>query len=278
MESKKRKRDENDDITPSPEIDIKTKKPKIEKETQKSLKDYAPRNTWKYIGSGISGQVYLTTELATDEQVAIKVFKLAYNRHVQFDMKQSIDILKQLRPICKEYILCFKDYFIDENEEFLVTEYLENYVTLNDALNGTKTELKDKTKLVCNVYRAFLTLYEQGIHHGDIYGANILVDPSTLNVKLIDFDAAYKDQQYWEGDKNKIAWIIVRILNAKDGQEEGQLGNYNYFRAVKDALYHYKDITDSFIFPKDTPESIASLVKALMINSKSTRHFPELLC
>lgn len=270
-ERKKRARETDihqTDITPTPP----RKKAKVETK-EKSLKNFAPRESWELIGHGLGGEIFLTTESESGETVAIKVARWF------FDPKE-ISILEQLKSRCDPFILCYKYYFQDSEskESFLVTEYLQDYKTLNKVLEENEMTMKEKSILICNIYNAFKVLHEEGIRHSDIHGGNIMVNPKTWNVKIIDFGRAKKYEPSQEALENKqIAWIIVRILNVDDKQE-GQLGNYNYFTAVIEAI-EYKEVDFDRIIPKNTPKDIEILVKDLLFREKTkVVLFPKFAC
>lgn len=74
----------------------------------------------------------------------------------------------------------------------VITEYLQGYQELADvAVRPEKQEgqldLKDFNILIKKMCSAIKHLNERGVRHGDLGSYNVMVNPETLDVKIIDF-------------------------------------------------------------------------------------------
>ena len=98
-------------------------------------------------------------------------------------------------PKCYGYIPCFYIDFdnVDiecgsENDIFIITEYIDNTVTLYDYLKND-FNVYDLTNIILNVIEILKILNDKyGFIHGDLHLGNILLNKETLELSLIDFD------------------------------------------------------------------------------------------
>ncbi len=147
--------------------------------------------------------VLLVRELQTNEQ---RVMKLALNNKPTEERKYKKrksglkNEYKMLKMVDDSAIV--KPIHFHKSEEFtyLILEYVENAEGLNRKI--TKEDLTDteKIKLIEEILRAFSTIFEAGVFHGDVHYKNIMVNENN-EIKIIDF--GFSDYR----DKNRKRYI-----------------------------------------------------------------------
>jgi serine/threonine protein kinase len=99
-------------------------------------------------------------------------------------------ILKYLKKknICSNF-LCIHGKIPDETRPAIVVDYLKNYVTLTNKLILSLPTI-DRKKIAHTVIDRVELLHKNKVVHSDIKPQNILVNPITLDVRLLDFGGA----------------------------------------------------------------------------------------
>jgi serine/threonine protein kinase len=117
-------------------------------------------------------------------------------------------VLRHIEHDCQPDLLCRLETYEDENNLYLETKYARGYESLYDYITSRPLQTlqhlaRDPSKaleaavvlqrvrvIVCNLIRALQHLHRNGAAHGDVKPENVLVDPKTGQVELIDFDLA----------------------------------------------------------------------------------------
>lgn len=235
------------DITPTPE----SKKRKYsDKDEEKYLSNRAKRRRTEKefsigpymileeLGSGAYGTVFKAKEVATGRIVAIK--KLTIGEETN---ETEIKILEFLKRICDEYFLCFYHVLKDKNHLYLVSEYLDGYVRLMDFLVQNDHQLEDpieyekyqlnnivlENKILCNIAKAIELLHSLHIAHADLSAYNIMVNPLTGQVKLIDFGmslmANKTSKMHFDEDEKDLEKIAYNMIGEIEPNEDTPLLN-----------------------------------------------------
>jgi serine/threonine protein kinase len=84
---------------------------------------------------------------------------------------------------------CLLDYFRNGNYLYLVMSFEPDFIDLSDAWKVWKGvwTVEQLQTLFNNVLIALRRIHTAGIAHGDVHDHNILVNPKTLQVLVIDF-------------------------------------------------------------------------------------------
>ena len=163
--------------------------------------------------------VYIAYNKATNKFVVIKAIEKT--KISEKDINREVKILKYLQPYCNEYILCYDDFFEDDDKWYIITEYLANYVPLNNAKKfidlTTKKEEERFFNIIKNIYLGLKTLHERGIAHRDVKPENILVDSKGINIKYIDFGfSCIKDECYYKNiDEGSLLFLAPEVFDQK---------------------------------------------------------------
>ncbi|XP_056332289.1 serine/threonine-protein kinase pim-2-like [Danio aesculapii] len=138
-------------------------------------------------------------------QVAIKVvnkeyfemlYNYGYNTHV-IPEAHTMMILKR-PPLCPHIIELY-EYAMEGRSNYLVMEYAPSNITLAKFIRKNKGRLSESVArlLIMQLIIAAQRCIEHGIHHQDMHTENILVNPKTLQVKLIDFGHSFYVSRYY---------------------------------------------------------------------------------
>ena len=148
------------------------------------------------IGEGAFGKVMKVRHKGNKEIRAMKVIlkSLLVDGMSDIEVYNEIKILKSLDH---PNIIKIYEFFIDNTNIYIVTEYCEK----GDLYNNIKTMAYLSEKIVCHIMRQILSavayLHSKNIFHGDLKLENILIDSTSsklneeqnkfFDIKLIDF-------------------------------------------------------------------------------------------
>ena len=141
----------------------------------------------KQIGKGAFGTVYKAFEIRTGNIVAIKKISINKKKNKNEVLKE-VELLKQIKH---PNIVNYYNYYKDEDDIYIVMEYLEggtlkNYIaSQNNQINENDARIIIKQLLQALSYLH----YTCDICHRDIKPENVmLIEENNLNlIKLVDF-------------------------------------------------------------------------------------------
>lgn len=140
----------------------------------------------KKLGDGSFGTVKLGINQETGEAVAIKIIEK--NRIIHLVDKSRIEketnILKFLRH---PNIVHFYDVLETEEKICLIMEYVPGKELFNHIVDKKKLSEKDACKIFQQIISGLEYIHKLGVVHRDIKPENILIDPISLNIKIVDF-------------------------------------------------------------------------------------------
>ncbi|MCK4532608.1 AAA family ATPase [bacterium] len=117
--------------------------------------------------------------------LVLKILKVSYlPEHRKIHFHQKIERLKVLKDPVLMKPLSFE---VQKDIPFIVREYFDG-IPLNEwALTQDKVSLKDFFTISCPLIQALNKIHEAGIIYGGVKPHNILINPRTLDIRLIDF-------------------------------------------------------------------------------------------
>lgn len=152
-----------------------------------------------FLGSGAYGTVYKV--LGKDGKFyTMKQIYAPNAKHKQMILNE-IYILYYLSHFCQACIK-FVDAFYENDYYFIIMTYLKNYIDLKTFLEKNLRSY-DNLIIIKNLYDSLTELHNLNVSHVDIKPSNIMVNPSNLKIKIIDFglscitslvDIPYKDK------------------------------------------------------------------------------------
>nr|XP_021328716.1 serine/threonine-protein kinase pim-2-like isoform X2 [Danio rerio] len=102
-------------------------------------------------------------------------------------------------PLCPHIIELY-EYAMEGRNNYLVMEYASSYITLDKFIRKNNGLLSESVarQLIMQLIIATQRCLEHGIEHESIHKENILVNPKTLQLKLIDFgNSYYTEKGHW---------------------------------------------------------------------------------
>lgn len=136
------------------------------------------------IYKGLHSNFYRGTRISDNTKVIVKVLSSEY------------PTLEELENIKREYLITNKPYgdkvikvYGIENYKNSICIILEDFgaISLSDLLNMEKLDLIDKLSLAVDIADAVWNIHKQGVIHKDINPYNIVINPETKELKVIDF-------------------------------------------------------------------------------------------
>jgi len=146
----------------------------------------------KQIGTGGYGKVYLAQHRSTGKYVAIKVMsQTRISRYLELDGQKVPTEIALIANLTHNTIIKYITHFKIGGHWCLVMEYPQGYLDLFELIcDKGKLSEKHTRIIVQQVLQAVDHCLKNKVDHRDIKDENLLVDPNSLEIKLIDFGSA----------------------------------------------------------------------------------------
>lgn len=148
-----------------------------------------------FLGSGASSFVWRALDKKTGAAYVVKQSTVGIDEAL---------ILEKLKKQCHKYYVCIVNYKYTPDYVYIIMEDLPDYITfktwlieqwdhLNDLLKNFQfADFKLESRKFEIIFKNLLEAIEHlnqddKIIHGDIFSHNILINPSTYDIRLIDF-------------------------------------------------------------------------------------------
>lgn len=151
-----------------------------------------PYTIVKQIGTGGYGKVYLAENWCTGTKVAIKVMaQTRINRYLELNGERVPAEIAHLARVSHHSIIKYYNHFRVSGGWCLVMEYPAGFIDLFELIceRGCMTERHTK-QIIRQVLEVIEHCLVNKVDHRDIKDENILVDPTNMCIKLIDFGSA----------------------------------------------------------------------------------------
>lgn len=247
------------------------------------------------IGKGAFGEVYLGKDKLTNKAKAIKIMKTVDEKIYE----NEVNILKKIaKKHCFRHVICLTDYFIYKKQLVLVTDKIEG-ISLNEFLKNKLEKSLNKEDIKYIIYQLVYALRyiheDLDIAHLDIKPANIMIDPTTLELSIIDFGLScenkcmsggtldYMSPEYYQKFRTKkkiniidgkrtdmyaLGVIIYQLIFGKESIDEYGKDDVRYELRYGE-LDSKKDFIKSEL--KGMRKSIISILKATLDTNKENR-------
>jgi serine/threonine-protein kinase ULK/ATG1 len=150
------------------------------------MEDISNYSIIRKLGSGTFGEAFLMNGPEGKKYV---VKKIANDENAVHEAA----ILDTMRPFCNDGLLCFKTFITDNENAYIITDYLEDSYDLYGAikLNFHLFDTEMKLEIILNMVSGLMLLHENNIVHRDVKPANMLfINDGSLKVHYIDFGTA----------------------------------------------------------------------------------------
>lgn len=204
------------------------------------------------LGAGSMGAVFLAQKANADfdRLVAIKLVpSLAETPTLKEAVRSERKVLAELRH---QHIAQLYDGGETENgTPYLVMEFIDG-LPLADLLNDSKFGLPQRLDFFRQVCRGISYAHEEGVRHGDISLANILVDKHGM-AKIVDFGISSKqssgsetqNQDAWhEGDIRDLGKILRSLLTGQSYPRKKDLAAVIANAMGTEHTKQYETVTD----------------------------------
>ena len=185
----------------------------------------------KFLGSGAYGKVYQAMNTKKKEIVALKV--MFFEGADQEDNCQGLTSTALREFSClmftrgKSNIMSIKDLFVFAKEKYMI--YVMDYFPLDLSLymSQKKGEIKDKEIMVImyQILNGLFELHKMYFMHRDLKPGNIVYNPDTLELRIIDFGLCREPNFPGDHLSNEVASPGYRPI-------EVLMGSTNYTPAI----------------------------------------------
>jgi len=259
-----------------------------------NIKNIKPEDLdYKYIqdlGQGAYGSVKLYMRPSHNDMVAIKYIKKNNVKPQQLKYLENelntLMILSNNETGCKQNIVCYYDFFTDDQFYYIVMEYIP-WSSLQTLINlNAFIFIRHKIHILHNICNAILFTHNNNFAHRDIKPDNVMVDielaenpggkpnavGGTLDIKLIDFGfSCFDTNKRTIGDKcsgtvGSPLYMAPELLSSD--QQPGQ------FR--KADVYSFGVLMYYFLTGKKlyNARTIKDLIRQVQANKYPTVSFP----
>lgn len=206
----------------------------------------------KKIGDGGFGNIDLYKNKKNGKLYAVKslVSRRSEEEHHLVLQNRNLEFLKE-KKVCKPYFICPYGIYKDGKTIKLVCNYLKGYETFKEFRK--KSLPFEKRKYICSqMLKELNILHHIGMIHSDIKPENIMIDPKTLKVRIIDFGIAIIIDTENKEKKYEIYGFTARYFHINIHEKHNFMElRKNDIKALSTIIYPYlsgdhKDVS----FPK----------------------------
>ena len=148
----------------------------------------------KLLGEGGYGAVWLVRRISDGTLHAAKIIEDSRCRRKTWCDKRSEKIPEEimfLENLHHDNLISLHEVYFEKSSWVLVMEYLPGYVDMFEYISQTGVmSVEEAREVLTQLVDTCSYLVSCGVDHRDIKDENILYNPSTKNIKLIDFGSA----------------------------------------------------------------------------------------
>lgn len=194
----------------------------------------------KKLGGGGFGNIDLYKDKTNGKLYAVKKLVERYKKedHHLIIQYRNLSFLKE-KKICEPYFLCPYGIFKDKSGVKIVFNFLEGYETF-DEFRKKNISIHKKKNICRQMMKQLNILHRIGMIHSDIKSENIMVNPKTLQTRIIDFGCAIIIDKENKSKKYHIHGFTERYfqLSARRKHKFGELKK-NDVNALTKLIYFY---------------------------------------
>ena len=162
------------------------------------------------VGTGTFSDVYYGIHIATKAEVAVKVTRKGFDESLSIqNMRREAEILMSLHH---PFIASFYEFRETDMHCYLVMEYV-NGVSLLDYINEKKgLSDTDAKPIFQQLVSAISYIHSKNVIHRDLKAENIMYNPDTKRVKIIDFGFSNSSSTVFQTMCGSLAYCAPEIL------------------------------------------------------------------
>lgn len=158
------------------------------------------------LGQGAFGKVYLIENEKTGDKRVAKFIKMSSFINKEIYENEIKILLKLSKDRCSDHLICLQDYMTFGNNIVLITNYingisLKKFISSNLHSNLTKDDLMFIVYQLVNILNELHKKFK--VAHKDLKPDNIMIDPETYKVSVIDFGLSCGDKKCKAGGTPK---------------------------------------------------------------------------
>ena len=145
----------------------------------------------------------------------------------------NFEIMEQIKNIDSDFILKILEIYKDNNYNYVITPFLDNYFTLRNLLirKINKISAEDLINLINYLADGIDSFHKNNIVHFDLVSINILIREDFKDLKIIDFDLCKKKENDLSAiDKTSFFEIILRLIVKYNMYNKHHQIQYNKFK------------------------------------------------
>lgn len=162
------------------------------------------------IGSGTFADVYYGVHVATKVEVAVKVTRKSFDEYFSIqNVKREAEILMSLHH---PFIAEFYEFHETDTNCYMVMEYV-NGLSLLEYVNEKKGLSDTEAKHIFQqIVSAVMYMHSKNIIHRDLKAENIMFNPKTKRVRIIDFGFSNGNSTMFQTMCGSLAYCAPEIL------------------------------------------------------------------
>ncbi len=183
----------------------------------------------EFIGSGKLAELYKAVDNTDGKIVAVKILKS--NIENDNELRHSfVDVTNKIMKLSHPYIAKIYDAKFNENDQYIIMEYVEGYSLRALLDHADFCVIKDAVYIVIQILRALQNAHFNGIIHRDLRPQNILIDDDDGKVKVKDFGIDYLIYDNRTGlyknkiqNKERIYYISPEVAEGLEADERSDI-------------------------------------------------------
>lgn len=223
------------------------------------------------LGEGTFGIVKKGMNLITGKNVAVKIQKDRKKDSTEL-FKKEIKNLRELIQECKAFV-CIEGWGMYKGKVFIAMEYV-NGVSLSEYIGMTDINFrKRKFMLIADqLIAAVETLHKKGMAHTDIKPDNVMINPKTSKVNLVDLGLGCNKDTKCHLGGTKMYMPITQMTGTLSDRQKGDW--YSLALTLLEIVDTDNDFSYRRTLPLEyvnglrLPKEIAQLVENMLISSK----------
>ncbi len=160
-------------------------------EKQISLNCRCKFEEFKLLQRGAYSEIYLLRNPQNDNRILKRIYfndkpnpQLLSNKDMCYNEKEILEKFVEC-----EYVVQLKESFYDESQNYLDFYFkYDDEIDLFNFIQNYKLNFEQKKSIAYNLVCAIIAIHKKNIIHNDLKLENVICNPKTLGVKVIDFN------------------------------------------------------------------------------------------